>query len=403
VPRFEPFHGLRYNLDRVDLAAVSAPPYDVIDHEERIALLARHPDNVVQVDLPVEDGPGDPYTRAAERLETWQREGIVVRDPDPSFYVYRMNHVDEQGRHRHTTGVIGALTLREPGEADADAGEQPILPHEFTTPKAKSDRLQLTRATRANLSAVWGLSPAAGLTDLLETGHPPLAAWEDEAGVSHELWPVTEASRVQTIAELVASEPLVIADGHHRYETALNFQREQHDATGDGPWDATMVYVVELAEEELTVLPIHRLISGLPPGFDLLSAFGPFFEISPAGTVDSGITDRMQAEGALVLVTDDGAWFLRPRPEAMVSARNLDTSRLDVALASFPDHDLVFQHGVEQVASRINRGEAQAGVLLRPATVAQIVEIAHGGERMPPKTTFFHPKPRTGVVFRALD
>lgn len=400
MPRFEPFRGLRYNLDRVDLAEVSAPPYDVIDADDRAALLGRHPDNIVQVDLPIDDGSGDPYEAAAERFRSWRRSGVVVQDPEPSLYVYRMNHTDEQGQHRHTTGVLGALTLRPPGEAGP--GEQPILPHEFTTPKAKSDRLQLTRATATNLSAVWGLSPAPGLSGLFDTHHPPLAAWTDEDGVGHELWQITDPSSISAIAEAVSSHPVVIADGHHRYETALNYQRERREGDGDGPWDAGMVYVVELADDELTVLPIHRLISGLPPDFDWLGALEPFFETRPAGTVDVSITERMQTEGALTLVTAEGAWFLVPRPEAMAGARDLDSSRLDVALAALPGHELVFQHGVEHVASRVAKGDAQAGVLLRPASVAQIVEIAHGGERMPPKTTFFHPKPKTGVVFRSL-
>jgi uncharacterized protein (DUF1015 family) len=405
VPAFEPFRGLRYNLDRVDLADVTAPPYDVIDRDERAELVARHPDNVVQVDLPVadddhDDGGDDPYAAAAARLGAWRHQRILVHDPEPSFYVYRMDHTDEQGRHRHTTGVIGALTLSPPG--GVVEGEQPILPHEHTTPKAKSDRLELTRATGCNLSPVWGLSPSSGLSELLDTGHPPLAAWHDEHGVGHAVWQLTEPARLAAISAAIASEPIVIADGHHRYETALTFQREQRETAGEGPWDATLVYVVELAEHELTVLPIHRLLGGLPPAFDLPGAFDPFFELSPAGPLDAATVERMSVDGVLMLVTPDGAWSLRPRPKVLEAARDLDSSRLDVALAALPPHEVSFQHGVDHVVARIRAGDAQAGVLLRPATVAQIVEIARGGDRMPPKTTFFHPKPRTGVVFRTL-
>ena len=159
------------------------------------------------------------------------------------------------------------------------------------------------------------------------------------------------------------------------------------------------MYLVELAEDELSVLPIHRLLSGLPAGFDLAAALDPFFEPRPAGPVTAELADRMDAEGALSLVLPDEAWLLVPRPEAMGEVRDLDTSRLDVALAALPPHELVFQHGIDLVAQRVAAGDAQAGVLLRPATVDQIIEIAHGGERMPPKTTFFHPKPahRRGV------
>jgi uncharacterized protein (DUF1015 family) len=309
-----------------------------------------------------------------------------------------MSHDDEHGERRHTTGVFGALHLSRPGEGG-------ILPHEHTTPKAKSDRLNLTRATRANLSAVWGLSASAGLSALLTLADPPLAEWDDDAGVSHAVWRVDDPDRIAAIAELADAAPVVIADGHHRYETALTYRDELNEAGDDRSpgGDSVLVYLVELADDELSVLPIHRLVSGLAADFDLLGALEPFFEARPAGQIGADIADRMVEQGGLTLVLPDAAWFLVPRPAAMAGVRDLDTSRLDVALAALPPHELVFQHGVDQVVDRVDRGEAQAGVLLRPAGVGQIIEIAHGGERMPPKTTFFHPKPRTGVVFRLLD
>lgn len=402
MPGFRPFRGVRYDLDRADLAEVSAPPYDVIDAPDRARLIARSPDNVVTIDLPVAVDGVDPYEAAAHRFDTWRHEGILVTDPEDSFYVYRMDHVDELGRPRHTTGVIGALTLAPPGTwVD---GATPILPHERTTPKAKSDRLDLLRATHANLSAVWGLSPAAGLTAALEVGRPPLASWVDDHGVSHALWQIVDRDTIATISALVESEPLVIADGHHRFETSLAYRDERH-AAGDGPggYDATMVYVVELADEELDVLAIHRLLAGLPDDFDVLAALDPFFEIAPAPAVDLSITTAMAERGSLVLVAPDQAWYLTPRPELLAQARDLDTSRLDVALAAFPPHELVYQHGVDHITARLTDGEAQYGVLVRPVSVGDIVEIAHGGERMPPKSTFFHPKPATGVVFRPFD
>jgi uncharacterized protein (DUF1015 family) len=403
VPRFEPFPGIRYREGQVDLAEVTAPPYDVISPPERAALAGRHPHNVVAVDLPV-DGD-DPYAVAATTFARWRDEGVLVTD-EPSFYVYRMDFRDERGAARQTTGVFGALALSRPGEGG-------ILPHEHTTPKARSDRLQLMRATRANLSAVWGLSPAGGLTSLLEPDGAPVASWADDAGVTHSFWIVRDPGRVEKIGATVASSPVVIADGHHRFETALTYRDERREADGTaGAWEATLVYVVELVEDQLSVLPIHRLIAGLPEGFDLAAALEPFFAVTPAGPVDAGITGLMREQGCLVLAQRGATSLLTPRPGAFAGAaaagsgrgqRDLDTVRLDVALATLPDHDLVFQHGVDNVVRAVEQGDAQAGVLLRPATVRQIIDIAHGGERMPPKTTFFHPKPRTGIVFRSLD
>jgi uncharacterized protein (DUF1015 family) len=391
VARFEPFGGLRYNLDRVPIEAVTAPPYDVVDDDERAALVARHAQNIVNVDLPRGPDGVDPYRRAAELLAGWQRDGIIVRDDD-AFYVYRMEHTDETGRRRRTTGVIGALELSGPSDGE-------LLPHEHTTPKAKSDRLQLLRATAVQLSPIWGLSPAPGLSDLLELGEPPVATWVDD-DVSHSFWVLDEPERTSAIADLVAREPVVIADGHHRYETSLTYREERRSRDGAGPYDSVMTYVVELVDDQLAVLPIHRLLEGLPDGFDVADAFRDFFEVVPTGPVDATVLARMQRDGVLVLVTPTEAYTLRPLGEALGPVRDLDTVRLDVALAALPPHEVVFQHGVDHVVARVEKGEVDAGVLLRPATVEQIVDIARGGERMPPKTTFFHPKPRTGVVLR---
>ena len=401
MPRFEPFPGIRYPADRFDPARVTAPPYDVIGPADRQALVAASPENVVRIDLPVADpadASADPYRTAARLWSGWREEGILTEDPGPSFTVYRMEAPDEDGELRHTTGVVGALALSRPGEGG-------ILPHEHTTPKAKSDRLDLLRATGANLSAVWGLSPAPGLTELLACDDPPLADFTDEAGVRHTVWRLTDPDRLAAIAAAVGDHPVVIADGHHRYETSLAYRDERRDAASGpdaGDAEAVMCFVVELADTELTVGPIHRLLSGLPDGFDLVAALEPYFAPEPFELTGRGTVRRLQEAGGPALVLPDRALLLRPRPESMAGVRDLDSSRLDVALGALADVDVVYQHGVDHVRDAVADGRAQAGVLLRPATVAQIVEIAHGGERMPPKTTFFSPKPRTGIVFRDL-
>lgn len=394
MPRFEPFIGIRYDFDSLDPKAVTAPPYDVISPTDRAALVAQAPTNVVHVDLPV-DG-NDPYGDAAATFAHWRKEHILVDDHEPSFTVYRMDAPDENGVIRHTTGVIGALELSRPGEGD-------ILPHEFTTPKAKSDRLDLLRSTRSNLSAVWGLSPALGLTRLLESNEAPLTTFEAD-GVVHTVWRITEPERLEAIRTAIGSAPIVIADGHHRYETSLAYRDERQAANGSaGDAGSVMTFVVELVEDELMVGPIHRLISGLPDGFDLRSAFESFFTVEPFEFTADATVARMQALGGLVLVLPGNAWLLKPRAETIAAARDLDSSRLDLALESIPDHSLIYQHGVTHIRTAVDDGRAQAGVLLRPVTIDQIVAIAEGGEKMPPKSTFFAPKPRTGIVFRSID
>jgi uncharacterized protein (DUF1015 family) len=395
VPRFRPFPGIRYDLARVALGDVVSPPYDVIDDSQRAQLAARSPYNAVRIDLPIDEGGEDRYAVAQRLFSGWQAEGVLVRDREPTFTVYRMSYADDSGTDRHTTGVIGALDIR-PSGAD-------ILPHEQTTQKARSDRLDLLRACRANLSAIWGLSLAKGLTDLLPVDAEPVADVDDGEGVRHTIWIVDRPEVSDAIADAVAAQPVVIADGHHRYDTSLIYLSERERSEGQaGGAAATLAFVVELVEDELTVRAIHRLLTGLPAGFDLVAALEPWFE--PAGSPPAGVpvTATMIEAGALCAVLPTGEVMLRPRPDALADARDLDSARLDVALAALPTHEVTFQHGPDNVRRAVATGEAQAGVLLRPASVAQIEATAHGGERMPPKTTFFHPKPRTGLVFRDL-
>lgn len=395
VPRFDPFPGIRYNAEDGYVDAVVAPPYDVIDEEERSRLVERSEHNAVRVELPREEGDGrTKYEVARDLFRAWLAEGALVQD-EPAFYVYRMGFHDETGRPRQTAGILGALELSQPGQGG-------ILPHERTTPKDKADRLDILRTTQVNLSPIWGLSPAEGLSALCEVPGPPLVRATDDEGVHHRLWKVTQPGVVEAIASAVASAPIIVADGHHRFEVGNAYKGEQGGAPG--PWDSILAYVVELAEEQLEVRAIHRLLDGLPAGFDVLDALAAHFDVFDAGKADDTVLARMQDAGALTLITTEGAWFLRPSAATVEAAEHdLDSSRLDVALAAFPEGVRVrFQHGVDPVVRAVERSDAQAAVLLRPATVSQIAAIGRGGERMPPKTTFFTPKPRTGMVFRSV-
>ncbi|HET8931155.1 MAG TPA: DUF1015 domain-containing protein [Acidimicrobiales bacterium] len=397
MPEFKPFRGIRYDTTRSPIEAVTAPPYDVIAAADRAALLARDPHNVVRIDLPDEaDGPGR-YDAAARTFDAWLAEGVLARDDADGFYVYRMDYTDDAGRSAHTLGVLGALALSRPGEGG-------ILPHEHTTPKAKTDRLDLLRATRVNLSTIWGLSLSAGLTELCRIDADPDETWSDEDDVTHSLWRVTDPERCRRIGDAVASSAVVVADGHHRYETSVTYSEERR-AAHDAPEGAAyaLCYVVELTEGELTVRPIHRLLSGVDAD-ELFGALDASFTRSDAGTVDLGVTARMAEAGALCLVDPDGSGtLLVPRPGAFEGVDDLDSARLAHALEGLDGLEVRYQHGVDRIVAALGNDEAAFGVLLRPATVAQIEDNAHSGRRMPPKTTFFHPKPRTGQVFRPTD
>jgi uncharacterized protein (DUF1015 family) len=399
VPRFEPFQGLRYRPEVAPLAQVIAPPYDVISATERAHLAARHRANAVLVELPEADlsGGRDRYTVASDLFARWLAKGILVGDPGRSLYPYRMT--DPSGRA--TTGVIGALGLADPGQ------ESDILPHEQTLPKPKSDRLDLLRATRANLSPIWGLSMASGVTATFDpTDDDPVADVYDDDGVRHQLWVLNDTDTVAAVGAAVATAPVVLADGHHRYETARAYQAERRQANGGvaGPYDLVMALVVELSEDQLTVGAIHRTVSGLPEDFDLVDALAPWFDVVRAGAADDRTLGALAGSSSLTLVVGGQAYLLLAHPEVQEQEGNdLDSNLIATVLAALPPHEVMHRHSVAEAMEALRDGEGQAAFLLRPVTVKQIEEWANERRRMPPKTTFFSPKPRTGMVFRSLD
>jgi uncharacterized protein (DUF1015 family) len=398
MPRFEPFRGVRYAPDLAPVAEVIAPPYDVITPTERADLASRHQANSVLVELPEADPPGgrDRYEVAADLFAGWLASGILQVDDQASLYPYRMT--DTAGRT--TTGVVGALGLAEPGQ------ESDVLPHEQTLPKPKSDRLDLLRATRANLSPIWGLSMAAGVTATFDpTDDDPVADAYDDDGVRHQLWVLSDPDAVVAVGEALGGSAVVLADGHHRFETARAYQAECRAANGGqpGPYDLVMALVVELAEDQLHVGAIHRTVSGLPADFDIVGALSEWFDVVRAGAADARTLGALEDSRSLALVTGGHAYLLLPRHGLYEEADDdLDSSFVALVLDRLPPHEVTHRHSVDEAMEALETGDGQAALLLRPVTVKQIDEWANERRRMPPKTTYFSPKPRTGMVFRSL-
>ena len=365
--------------------------------------------NAVRLILPrdqVEDG--DRYVRAAETFARWRADGLLVADPAPRFYGYRMEFTDPHGAHRHTRGVLGALSLPEPGDHD-------ILPHERTLPKAKSDRLALLRAMRVNVDPIWGLTLGSGLTAVLEDA-VPLAACVDPDGVRHEITAVDDPEAVAAIRRVVGGSAVVLADGHHRFETACNYRDELRSA-GIAPAGAAaiMMFVVELADEELCIEPIHRLIDA-PSGTDVRAALVDAFEVRAAGanTPDGidALEAAMRAGHGLGLVDDRGLALAIPHADARAAAlagehpavAATDTAVIEaLVVPRLPDATWQYRHDAHGVAALVDKRVATAAVLCSPVSVAPTRAAAVDRVRMPQKTTFFWPKPRTGMVFRTLD
>ncbi len=420
MTQFRPFKPLRYV--RPELSSVLAPPYDVLSAQDRADMLAVDSHNSVAIDFP--PGREDPaaYEAVAGLLESWIIDGTMAWSPKESFTILRMT-APTVGNiiGRTTTGVVGALTLCDPGTGD-------ILPHEETTTKDKADRLTLIRAAKINTSPIWGLSMTSGLGAVLSSliaAKPAEASGTDHDGVIHELWTVRGAEDIASIAVLIDSSPVVLADGHHRFETALAYQAEQPvassatDAVSSEPTgpDAIMTMIVELAPNELEVRPIHRLVD-LPEGStaeSLLASLSPWFTAEPApdsvtaGLIEDGaasalIVASLPTKQSLLLFTATACWFLTPLDDVFGPEISLDSQRVRSSVGTgAPAAQLRFHHDASHIYREVLAGRAAAGLLLRPATVEQIHAVADKRTRMPAKTTFFWPKPRTGMVFRSVE
>ena len=397
MPRFLPFRALRY-APSIDLSKTCAPPYDVLNENDRSKLVAQHEHNIVNVDLPIASSTQpDAYLAAAENLSGWIQSGVLVRDESPSFTLYRMQFRDTIGNQRNIVGVLGGLEVVDEGAGD-------VLPHERTTPKAKTDRLDLTRATDANLSPVWGLSLAPGLSEILKAPAEVVGSYVDDQAVTHTVERVSDPSRIASITQCIAQHPVIIADGHHRYAISRTYRDETRLRTHSISTDAeqTLTFVNELIDEQLSVAAIHRLYTDVS-ATALLETLASSFTITDAPPIGASTLATMDKDDCLCFIDSDlNTKWLTPRADAFDGIRSLDSARLEHALRDLA-HTVSFQHGVAEVVEVLSHQQANAAILIRPVSVAEIKRTATEGILMPPKSTFFTPKLRTGFIIRELN
>ena len=382
-----PFDGLLYDPARVgDLAAVTAPPYDVILPHEQDALHGASPYNIARVDLGAETGgdPYDKYMHAAGLLRRWRQDRVLVQAGVHSVYPYEMRFI-YRGAERRVRGVFLEVALEPWGEG--------VLPHERTTAAPVEDRLRLVRATRADLSPIYAVvpGPSEPQSALLDrTDRPPDRELIDDEGTAHRLW-VERPD--ETLIAWYRDRRLLVADGHHRYQTALAHQAEMHPAHGPGPWDAVMMLVVDAATEEPPVLPIHRLlrVDPLPrlPGTRVHDLSEVLYELA-GDEMRFGAVLREQ--GALVHLVGR----LDGDPPTV---RALHESVLDPMPGV---RDLRFTPDAAGAEASVRTGDADLALLLPPARVEHVRAVVERGDRLPQKSTYFWPKPRTGMVIRTF-
>ncbi|HUA47854.1 MAG TPA: DUF1015 family protein [Solirubrobacteraceae bacterium] len=414
----EPLRALHYDLERTrGLQDVVAPPYDVIDADERDELESRSPYNVVRIDLPVGDHP---YETAARQFAAWQSDGVIVRDGQPAMWVLEQTYTGPDGQVRKRRGFLARVRVEEYGPGR-------IRPHERTHPGPKEDRLRLTRATRANLSPIFSLfdDPSNTVSDALQRATSAADPWgraTDEDGTVNRMWRIAAADAITQITEALRDTELLIADGHHRYETARVYAEE---VGGDGPQRYVLMCLVSLEDPGLTVFPTHRLLRDLRPeqrealadtirrDFDIRRLDGTA-ELAPlyGQPVSLGYIDAHTRQPFMLTLKDqaiaDAALADHAEPY-----RRLDTAVLEALILKgalgMTDEDidhlagLGYARNFDEALGAVMTGGYDAAFFVAATPIEQVRAVAAAGESMPPKSTYFFPKVPTGLLFNPLD
>ncbi len=431
MPDLRTFRALRFDTAATDLSRVLAPPYDIISPGERAALLARDPHNIVRIDLPAALGAAGPedYAAAAATLAEWREAGILVKDTEPTVTVHEMRWFDAEGHERRATGLFCRLRLEEYGP---DAG---VLPHEMTHAGAKADRYALLESTQLNSSPIVflaGSDPAAtsaALLALTERAADAEALTPD--GVRHRLW-ICGAEEAGPVLRLMSAAPLTIADGHHRYETALAYRADREaDRAGDPDpaWDHLLALVYPL-DQSPPALPTHRVIRGRPCGEDLIERLLPYAAIDrlpDAETMLSRVAEPAEfsqgatGTGRIGLFTHGEAAMLTVNgaaTDALLAAnlsaasRGLDVNALSVIIdkafgddvsTMAADGRLWYVKDAAAAVQQVLDEEASVAFLLHEMPPVAIALVAEAGEVMPQKSTYFDPKAPTGLLLSPLE
>ncbi|MHB8531812.1 MAG: DUF1015 domain-containing protein [Solirubrobacteraceae bacterium] len=419
----QPLRTLHYDPAFVGgIEKVVAPPYDVIDDGQRAELLARSPFNVVAVDLPRAEGDGDRYQAAAELFESWQLQGALVRDPEPALWAHTQDYSGPDGVARTRRGFFCRVRIDGYG-----AGR--VRPHERTHPGPKEDRLRLTRATRANISPIFSLysDPGQSAWGALSpaTEQRPWAEVSDGDGTVHRLWRVSDPAAIAAVQAATADAELLIADGHHRYETMDAYAQE---LGGEGEHRYILMCLVALEDPGLTIFPTHRLVRGLDsPRQEALAealrrdfeiAEVPLEQIAPEPQDDRptplqmGYVDSHFKRAFRLTLKDqsiaDAALAGHSKPYRHLDTGVLETLILKNALGMSDDdishfNGMFYARDTDEAIAMVDSGEYDAAFIMRPTPVRQVRELAAEGENMPPKSTFFYPKLLTGLLFNPLS
>ncbi len=419
MAEIRPFRALRFNTEKAgEIGQLVCPPYDIISDEQRKGYLAKNPCNIIRLELPKGENP---YQTAGDTLKQWMEQGILRQDEQESIYIYE-EEFTVNGLHTKFKGCIVRVRLEEFSKGI-------VLPHEETLSKAKEDRFNLMKATNCNFSQIYSLymDPEHEITNRLDalSDAAPENELTDSDGVTHRLWIVSDQSEIAAICKAFADKKLYIADGHHRYETALNYRNYcRENKIGSGEEDYVMMMLVDMEHPGLVVLPTHRLVRDLPQ-FDkenLLTACREYFDVTEEEDINSAeaklktlYDDGKKAfafycggSGYTLLVLRDTDALARLLPDKSAAFQGLDVTVLHTLVLEkifgidadnmAKQINLTYVKQFEDAVAAVEKGDAQCAFILNPTKVTEIRDVAAAGEKMPQKSTYFYPKLITGLV-----
>lgn len=403
-----PFRGITFDPTRVpDMGTVTCPPYDVISPADRDRLYDRDPYNIVRIvsgrEEPDDDDTQNKYTRACGFFRSWLWEGALREDANEALFVYRQAFDDPRGRLRRVWGLLATIDL-----------DDEILAHERTMAGPKADRLALMRSIPANLSPIYALyrEEGGGISSTLPSWshEAPVADFVDDQGTRHTVWAVHDGVVHEKVMSSLQSSPLLIADGHHRFETAKAYRDLRREQDGPGPWDAVLTLLVDVSTQPVCILPYHRLVLRLGSG-EPLNTLARQFAIDDLGNATAQAVERFadalwdDEEQTFGFVYGGKIYSMRSQRHTSgeIPAGVLAHDALEPLGVGAAEDDLSFTPDAETVRRDVESGRAACGFLIPPVGVEAVWDLASSGAKMPEKSTYFFPKPRDGIVIRALE
>jgi uncharacterized protein (DUF1015 family) len=417
------FKAIVFNPDKVkDLSKVFCPPYDVISKKEQNMYYKKNPNNFIRVilgkDLPGDNLRENRYTRARKTFEKWLKTGILREDKERSFYFYSQEYV-YKGERRSRLGFIGLLRLKQSSK------KSKIFPHESTQWEAKEDRFQLIKRLKANLSPIFVLfsdkdKMISRIFDRYLLGEEPFIDISDMEGIKTRLWRLSDDTVVKRLKEYMKDKSIYIADGHHRYEVAQFFcnimkKKKRNKFTGKEDFNYIMAYFTDLNSKDLQILPIHRLIKRLPLDINVLQGDFSIEKVKDKYELFILLRKAGIAEHAYGIYKDSKYFLLRfnypSRLDQYISIGSREFKNLDVSILQYiifkklkvKDKDVVYIKDEEQAINMVDEQKAEAVFFLNPVKIEQLRIIASGGEKMPPKSTYFYPKVLSGLVINQFN